>query len=538
MIIKNMMYIMILLLSLNYSYKKEIQNIPGSYNAAYQLPFDSINEWKSGFLVCWRGTPDENVRSAKALGYRYINETSEINLKMKNYGSLPDAKGMRFYLDNPEYSWLPEFDYIEPDMVNTLKSKTFGSLFTNYPKWNTSIKDQWFIDLKAFNPAIYERVKATYEKYCCIADGTKPFPENLALGYGFPDGSARIVLDWQQQKVIDSVVVQVIKFAHQRESMANDYLFAGITMDVPEKWNEFIARPPAYNHTYKNPKVDPTLTGYEIHGTIHDYPTFREGWMRFMLTLRNRLVNEFSGRPIRFIVEPWFIKGWVETVDGATFLTTEEKKKIVGDFIMQEGPFTGEFDNQNLINNLTTSGLISFDNLGCSCPNIQDLYYDSSRSDTHLNYLGRLAVKGIWFNSYGRFNSKPTSIKQRLPQLTLSRLLVNWQNLSMVPLEDRTWDAANQVYNSPNGHADKDIIYCKEPHSGKYFAVWVNKTGVMKLQKGEKIVSIRSTNEYYEENGAGSDDAIGNINIDQETITLSGSGKLNQCYIITVKTNN
>jgi len=534
MIIKNLMYI-IMILSLNYFYKKEIQNIPGSNNIANQLPFDSINEWKSGFFISWRGTPDENVRSAKALGYRYINETCEIKLQTKNYGPIPAVKGMRFYLDNPEYSWLPELDYIDPDMVTILKSKTFGLLFTNYPKWNTSIKDQWFIDLKAFNPSVYESVKATYEKNCCIADGTKPFPENLALGYGFPDGSARIVLDWQQQKVIDSVVGQVIKFAHERENIANDYLFGGITMDVPEKWNEFIVRPPNYNHTYTNYKIDPALSGYEIPGTKHNYSTFREGWMRFMLTLRGRLANEFTDRSIRLIVEPWKIWGWIDTIDGAQFLTKEEKKKIVGDLVMQEGPFIDEFNDRNIINKLTTTGLISFDNLGSSCPNLKDKYYDPSISDTHLNYMGRLASKGIWFNSYGRFDSKSTTIKQRLPQLTLSRLLVNWQNLTMIPMKDRTWDAANQVYNSPNGHADKDIIYCKEPHSDKYYAVWVNNTGVMKLQKGEMLVSIRSANEYYEENGAGSNDAISNININRETITLSESGKLNQCYIITIK---
>lgn len=531
-----------LILTLVWSCRSKENVIPVSTPLVAKTSVDSINEWKSGFFVSWRGTQNENIRSAKALGYRYINETCEKYLSSKNYGPMPEAKGMRFYLDNPEYSLKPELDYLSPAQLASLKAKTFGALFRDYPAMNIAIKEQWLIDLKTDNPAIYERVKATYEKWCLITDGVSQFPKNLALGWVFSDGTARIVLDWQQKKVIDLVIGNIVKLAHERENKDNDYLFTGITMDAADKQNEF-SRAPAYRLNYHKYTLDPALTGYQMPGTQHDYATFREGWSRFMIALRNQLTTEFADRKIRFIIEPWKIWRdgycgwwgyWIDTIDGAPFLTFEEKKQIAGDLVSQEGDCIEEFDDQIIINKITKSGLISFDNLASSSPNLEDRYSDLANPSTHLNYLGKLATKGLWFNSYGRFDSGATTIKQRLPQLTLCRLVVNWQNLAKIPIKDRIWDETNQVYDSPTGHADKDIIYGKEPHSGKYYTVWVNKNGIMKLQKGEKIISARAANEYYEENGANSSDATSSLITNQETISLSGSGKLNKCYIITV----
>ena len=503
---------------------------------------DSLNEWKSGFLVSWRGTQDENIRSAKALGYRYICESTSWFLPSQKYGTLAQAKGMRFYLDCPEAALKPQFEIIDPTLVATLKTKSFGTLFRDYPNMNPAVKDQWFLDLQAFNPTVFASVKATFEKWCCLIDGTTSFPKNLVLGWVYSDGTAAVVMDFQQQAVIDAVVAYNIKIARERENIGNDYKFIGIAQDVPEYWNGF-TRPPVYNAVkYLNWKLDPALTGFQVAGTTHNYPTYREGWMRFMLALRDRLTAEFSDRKIRFFEEPWTVWRdgycgwwgyWVDSVYGAPFLTTDEKKKIVGDLVSMEGPFIDEMSDQTMLNKVSTLG-ITADNLASSSPNLENLYFDLTNPATHLNYLGKLAMKGMWFNSYGRFDGGATTIKQRLPQLTLSRLLVNWQNLAMIPISSRTWDAVNQVYDSQNGHADRDIIYGKEPRSGKYFTVWVNKSGMMKLQKGEKIVSARAANEYYEENGANSSDATSSLITNQETITLSGSGKLNQCYIITV----
>ena len=512
-------------------------------NGIYKIPFDSINEWKNGFLVCWRGTQDENIRSAKGLGYKYINETTSWYLASQKYGTLPQAKGMRFYLDCPEAALKPQFETIDPTLVATLKAQSFGSLFRDYPNINPAVKDQWFIDLQAYNPTVYANVKATFEKWCCLTDGTTSFPKNLALGWVYGDGTAAVVMDFQQQAVIDAVIAYTIKIARERENVNNDYKFIGIAQDVPEFWNGF-TRHPVYNATkYLDWKLDPALTGFQIAGTTHNYTTYREGWLRFMVILHDRLAAEFPDRKIRFFEEPWTIWGdgycgwwgyWGDTVNGAPFLSTDEKKKVVGDLYSMEKAQIADFSNPTILNNLSNLG-ITADNLACSSPDLANLYYfNASNPATHLNYLGKLAIMGSWFNSYGCLDRGATTIKQRLPQLTLSRLLVNWENLAMIPLSQRSWDATNQVYDSPNGHADRNIIYAKEPRSRKYYAVWLDSSTAMKLQPGEIITGARATNEYYEENGTGSSDAMSSFVTKNDSVTLTASGKLYQCYIITV----
>lgn len=511
------------------------------------LEIDEENEWKNGFLISWRGQAEENIRSAHALGYRYVNETCENNTGIEHYGKRPQSEGMRFYLDNPEFSWVPKMNPIDNATLSDLKSQDFKVLFEDYPRMSNRIKDEWLLDLKEYNHEVYLDLKTKYEKYYVIIDGTKTFPDNLALSWEFSGGDARLMPDWQQQAVIDSVVAQVISLAHEREYPAKDYLFAGITMDVPSKWAEF-SRPPAYDSlTYDDFKMDCGLSGYALPGVTHDYDTFTEGWMRFMLSLREGLEEEFSDRKIRFLLEPYQVWKdgycgrwgfWIDTLHEVPFLTMEEKKKIAGDLIMLEGNFVNQFYDKAIVDKVLNSGLLTLDQMAISSPNLKEDYFEAGNEETHLNYVGNLAMKKGWFVSYGRFNSKLTSISERLPQLTLSRLLVNWQNLAMVPLEDRSWNQSEYVFDSPIGHADPDIIYGKEPRSAKYFVVWVNREGIMTLQENERVISARAANRYYEGNGQGTANAMNTLDIDDGVIKLGASGKLDQCYIITVSTDS
>lgn len=79
--------------------------------------------------------------------------------------------------------------------------------------------------------------------------------------------------------------------------------------------------------------------------------------------------------------------------------------------------------------------------------------------------------------------------------LQLIRMVANWDNLNGVNLIARRWDG--YAYISPNSRIDDNIIYSRQPKTQKLFVVFLNDKGEIRLNPGEKVVSIKRVDNFF-----------------------------------------
>ena len=141
-----------------------------------------------------------------------------------------------------------------------------------------------------------------------------------------------------------------------------------------------------------------------------------------------------------------------------------------------------------------------------------------------------LTVPGYnWFGWFNNAGDTPyfTSITEVYPRLKLIRLIPNWDNLNNIPLANRSWDGS--IYQSKNSsgnlqsYISSDLMYSRHWKTGKLFAVFNTTGGKIKLNPGETITSIQSTDGYFIEAGDASADLIVTANSTGAEITLSSS---------------
>lgn len=96
--------------------------------------------------------------------------------------------------------------------------------------------------------------------------------------------------------------------------------------------------------------------------------------------------------------------------------------------------------------------------------------------------------------------------KMRQKRLKLIRVISNWDNLTNVPLPDRSWDGS--VYKSSRSYISSDVMYSRHWKSNKLFAVFMSTNGVVKINDGETITNIKSVDDYFIETGDASTDFI------------------------------
>jgi hypothetical protein len=79
--------------------------------------------------------------------------------------------------------------------------------------------------------------------------------------------------------------------------------------------------------------------------------------------------------------------------------------------------------------------------------------------------------------------------------LQLIRVVANWDNLNGVNVTARRWDG--YAYISPNSRIDDNIIYSRQPQTQKLFVVFLNGKGEIRLNPGEKVVSIKRVDNFF-----------------------------------------
>src|SRR3990167_6091184 len=361
-----------------------------------------------------------------------------------------------------------------------------------------------------------------------------PFPNNMASG---PFSSSTIFVamwDFQQQAIIDEVVEKCMTLFHSYEdavgptSVAYPFTFAGYMIDEPKLIGDFYRW-----STNTNSDVPTDLTYWTgknsslIHGTItHEYATYSEGMAAFYKKLNTRMKEDFPDA--KWILQPWRIYNatgfgtwaeWVYQISGRS-----DKDQLTPDMLSQEEPSTLFVDDNNIYN----SGMnITKDMVGIS---------QVSQSAEYENrlYNAKAAINGGWSNWFGLFGQGKNTpyfntITDVYPRLKLVRCIPNWDNLNNVPVGDgisRTWDGS--VYQSTKSYISSDVMYSRHPKTGKLFAVFNTTNGVIKLNTGESVTSVKRTDGYFIETTDGSAD-----------VTISGNEiRLKSSVTIDVDSSN
>lgn len=436
-----------------------------STNPAPVLPqnFNDISRYNF-YGITWNGKVDDNLKFAKQMGYSYVMYKHD----MEN-SSL--AKDFFFYLESPDYQV-----YYTLDVGRTL------------------------VITKAYTASQIN----TYKTYFALKDTVSVFPNNMATGW-FSKGNFSVEPDWQQQKVIDYFVTKVMEYAHSKEKPGNNFLYGGLAWDVPNVTGDF----------WLNGRQT-TLAGWTgkdscvlVKGNTHEYNTYSGGKAAYYIAIVQAQKAEFPGRVLNTIYEPFRPYEYLKDIEKLPFST--QSKLLENVFLSQECGKNAGLTGTEFVDDarLYVSGLITKNRVGSSTPDNHDL-------TNNLNIATKAAINGAWFNWYGRFSGSGDRALIRniyeVPNwLQLIRVVANWDNLNGIPLTKRS--LISQTYTSTNSRMDNNVIYSRQPKTQKLFVVFLNNSGEITLNPGEKVISIKRVDSYFCETVDGNEDLLldGNI---------------------------
>lgn len=479
------------------------------------LPYsDSItlvrnDSWKNFYTIVWKGTPDEQIKYAKQMGYDYIAPIGGGSNRTK-YANNSNRDGLKFYLSNPE-----TLQYLVPVI------------------WNKDVNT-------ATN---YSQAQIDYFNNKMAWKSLDAFPNNLASGW-FTENSLgtkyQVHWDLQQQAVIDYVVEQIVSLAKSYESTDPSFAFGGYIVDVPHLTGDFAIYNEAisnFDNTYVSLSYWTGSDSTLVHsGITHEYATYSEGMAAYYKRLNTRLKQEWPDS--KAIYEPYRLYStgdadeWVyQTKDRA------DKDELTPDMLSQESSGTTlatavtEFvDDANIFN----SGVnITKDRVGITEPN-------AVKEEMNRLFAAKAGINGAWYDWYGRFGNTGdmpdfNSITEVYPRLKLIRLIPNWDNLNNIPLVGRSWDGS--VYQSVKdgklqSYISSDLMYSRHWKTGKIFTVFNTLNGILKLNPNEAITSIQCVDGFFIESGDCTSDFI---------TTDTSNGKqliLKSTVVIPTDTNN
>jgi hypothetical protein len=449
---------------------KEVSKIERAYiiqlstNPAPTLPsnYNSLSSYNF-YGITWNGKTDDNLKFAKQMGYSYVmyQPGMEHNLLGRDF---------HFLLESPEQFAL-----------NNLGIERFVHLDKTYSPEQISL----------------------YSNYCVLKDTASSFPDNLATGW-WERNSFSVEPDWQQKKVRDCFTNTVMEYVQQIERKDKNFLFGGFAWDVPNLTGDFWKKGNSPSATLEQwTGKNSSLPG---KGTTHDYATYGEGKAAFYISLREAQKHKYPDRLLSTIYEPFGPYGYLKEVEKLDFVL---QKKLLQDVLFTQECGTGNYQGitgTEFVDDprLFASGLLSKDRTGSSTP-------DNHTLVTNLNIAQKAAINGAWFNWYGRFSGTgdkiPLNNIYEVPNwLQLIRVVANWDNLNGIPLANRTLNLNS--YTSPNSRMDSTIIYSRQPKTQKLFVVFLNASAEIKLNPGEKIVSVKHVDAYFCETDEGKDDLI------------------------------
>lgn len=438
------------------------------------------------FGVMWVGNAHDNLKFAKQMGYDCIAYEWPMETD-------PLAAGMKFFLQGP-----PE--------TRDLFIKTGAA-----PQWwGGSAVDA----TKTYTPEVIQFDNSYYAWKSNAA-----FPDNLATGWFFTNTEHSIEPDWQQQAVIDLYINNSIALAKSLERPSIGFTFGGFTWDVPDLTGDFWSGPQDAAGQQVGLSYWTGSDSTLLHsGITHQYSTYTEGRAAMYKQLFSTMKQQFP-QAITYM-EPYFIYDlWIAKIkdrpDAAQLMPTVMSQEVNG---------TQFVDDSRIF----ASGLITKDRISIS----QAHSYDKP---SNLLYAAKAAINGGWYNWYGCFGGEGGGLPEynniyEVPAwMQLIRRLPAWDNFAGVPLSSRSWNGT--AYSSPNSYADANVIYSRNPKTGKIFVVFLNGSGAVTLRGAESVASIQKTDGFFIEAG----DGMADVSISGSTVKLTNMANAGKGYIITTQ---
>ncbi|MDR4507113.1 MAG: LamG domain-containing protein [Candidatus Brocadiaceae bacterium] len=443
------------------------------HKAELLLAQSTDDSWKNFFAVKLDDSEKTHAKYAKQMGYSSIIIRDRTNVASL-YRNNPDLVGLKFFLGGPEY---------------------YRDVMSGYDRTIDTTKK-------------YSQQEQNFYNDNMVWKSKDPFPRNLATGYFTSKTEFQVRWDFQQQRVIDELVENIIQFAKSIEDKSANFMFGGYMFDVPRLVGGFTYWEPQNRSNNQICSLS-YWTGKDsglAHGNItHEYATYSEGHAAFYKKLNTRMRKEFPD--VKWVVHPWkihddwydsfkrpYIDEWIKQIKGRY-----DKDELTADMMFQEKAGTEFADDGDIFN----SGVkITRDRVGISQP----LRLEGVKVYENRLYAAKAGIHGSWYNWYNRYSDDPkfTAITRLYPHFKLIRCLPNWDNLNKVPLAERSWDG--KVYQSTHSYADDDVMYSRQPKTGKLFAVFMTKNGVIRLNRGETVTSMQHTDGYFIESGNASAD--------------------------------
>ncbi len=503
------------------------------------------DDFRHFYGICWRGKPSDNLAFARQMGYEYV--FYQVGMEKD-----PLAAGMNFFIESPEMT-LSEIP-VE-------------------------------IDIGADIPK--ER-RESYESDCCWKS-LDPFPGNLATGWPRNETRFTVNFDFQQRRVIDRKVAWALAVAKAIQEANPRFHFAGFAWDEANLHGEFWSHPhsrssrqivgtgaglPAGNpdnrgdssdlqdlaEVLRNPfdlagmagKVEnltyhPTL-GPSLHslittidpkasfhvpisywtgsdsallhpGITHEFSTVTDGLAAYYSGILRKARSELNPQA-KWIVEPYFVfSHWVRPVERRS-----DADLLVPDMLCQERAGTEFVDDERIF----ASGRFLRNRVGITSP-------DSADEGMNRLMAAKAAVNGAWFNWYGRFGGSREGNMPNYQNIgevpawyKLIRVVPNWDNLTGVPLSERSWDG--KLYRSANSQISEQLVCTRHPVSRKLFVVFRAKFAAVRLFPGERVVSVRRTDPLFRE----AEDGVSDLGFSRLGIWSTGRTRLEACYVVTL----
>ena len=432
------------------------------------------DSWKNFYNIAWRGTPVDNIKYAKQMGYDYI--AVQMYYNKNNWVGNQDCAGLKFYVVDPQYWVIDSFGY------------------------STSI----------YGTQTYTQAQKDWYNQNMVWKSSDTFPNNFATGWIRPDRFA-VVWDFQQQAVIDLVVEKEIEIFHSFEDTSLPFTFAGAMFDSTRMTGNFYYWANEQNNITTLAYWTGTDSGIVHDSITHEYTTYSEGWVAYMKKLKTRMLEEFPSA--KWILEPYWIyytnnnDEWVNQIKNRA-----DKDELTPDMLFQEGAGTQFVDTANNFN----SGVnITKDMVGTTQPNKVGEY------ENRL-YAAKAGINGAWYNWFRRFGGSSSgadyipnfqNITEVSPRLKLIRCIPNWANLVYIPLVDRYLENDNGTVscrimnvsknNRIESYISNKVMYgyhIKKLDKEIYGCFLENDVdmGTVTVSSGEGVRRIWSVNSYYE----------------------------------------
>ena len=306
-----------------------------------------------------------------------------------------------------------------------------------------------------------------YNQYCTVVKPDELFPANLATGWFFNDSCFSAELDLSKSKVRSWSIKNILNFIQEIKKRNSSFKFAGLAWDVPQLSGDFWST----NQKRGGRQVNLSFWSEDLANN------YKKGRREYYRELFKEMRNAYPNAKV--IMEPSNIyNDWLKDLK-------KEDVNIMPDILSQESKTLDFLTDKRIIE----SDLIRKDQFSFSCPSL-------GLMDENLLIAGQLAVKGIWFNWFGRFGGTGTMPNYKnvweVPSFfRLIRAFTNWENLNKTSLSKRKFE--NGVYTSPTAFFSKDILWGVRPDTKNVYCVFLTTQGFVPLKGNLLKVHIYQT---------------------------------------------